>query len=249
MKYFEYIFIYRFSCAVGFRLIYLLVKVDTPNRLFTHSSAKRKVNIIIPLTIARFVYDVYRHHCSVFQYFPYMNKYYIINAQIKLWTLSMWHIMSLMRCIILLNNIKWKMYTQNRTQKCECISYSMLSTHRSILFYIELVVCWLAPIRSLTISHSILSFYLFCFMRHMRDFDAVFNKHYRVCVCVYELKSASLSIVAIHPLTKYPLATMVCALTCKYIQLDLIIDFDDVEQKRGRCANIHWKLPNWYNMY
>lgn len=57
-------------------------------------------------------YPTFCHHIIVVPPRSHMIKYYIINGEIKLWALSMWHIMSLMWCIILLNNIKWKMYTQ-----------------------------------------------------------------------------------------------------------------------------------------
>lgn len=85
-----------------------------------------------------------------------------------------------------------------------------------------------------------------CFILNpTRDFDANFNKHYCVyehvclcvcvCVCVHELKSVfSQYMKYTHSLTKYPLGltrSSICA--CKYIQLYLIIHFDDVKECRN----------------
>lgn len=114
------VFLLSFVGLTWICLICLLVY----ERLFTISSKNQKIHCIniiawlltdvvvtVPMLIPTFVVIVVII-IIVIQH-SHVNKYYIINAKIKLWTLSMWHIMSLMRCIISLNNIKWKMYTQN----------------------------------------------------------------------------------------------------------------------------------------
>lgn len=134
----------------------------------------------------------------------HMNKYSIINAKIKLWTLSMWHIMPLMRCIILLNNIKWKMYTANRM-----LCSTKMQMHRQHAFDID--VCLLKCVSSAgrrACARSLARLYMcsrasaltssLCFILNpTRDFDANFNKHYvcirmEVCVCM-SLKAFSVN--------------------------------------------------------
>lgn len=129
----------------------------------------------------------------------HVNKYYIMIAKIKLWTLSMWHIMSLMRCIISLNNIKWKMYTQNRCepeQKCKC-NGNILST----------TMCIEMCVHSFPFSLCVCVCLCVYFPKPTRDFDAVFNKHYtgHVCVCVWVSKAFSFQHWNTSFESKYPL--------------------------------------------
>lgn len=66
---------------------------------------------------------------------------------------------------------------------------------------------------------------------HTREFDAAFNKHYKACVCVFELKSAAAPLLNIFKTHTHilwlntHLAWYGTVNACKSIQLDLIIYF------------------------
>lgn len=144
-------------------------------------------------------YPTFCHHIIVVPPRSHMIKYYIINGKIKLWALSMWHIMSLMWCIILLNNIKWKMYTQalNWSPGSAEESERYMKNANALTTYAFDTEPYRFIMRSVRSRLLLFSLYFPNWPHtHMRCQCSVFNKHHTV-LCVapreWKFKSDSLS--------------------------------------------------------